>query len=253
MTALPDTGRPSISRWRPRRLITAAAKASPRVSEPLRRLSDPGRCGRFQPCAEAEHPRRQRRIGDQREIALDRGLGVRALPGDEDLRFAAQHQRRAIELGAGPGEFGLELADAARPDPAADQVKDGGYGREQHQRQDGEASDIGLRGRHVERQPGRRVEGLRDVLGARQRARKQVKREARRRPDRARAVEPSRPPADSGALRPAEPPQQIASSRTWRRRLALAGPSADPVSLRQEGPNQLSLGLRKVCRKVVNQ
>ena len=32
ITALPDTGRPSSSRWRPRRLTTAAANASPRVS-----------------------------------------------------------------------------------------------------------------------------------------------------------------------------------------------------------------------------
>ena len=47
--------------------------------------------------------------------------------------------------------------------------------------QDGEASDIGLRGSHVERQTARPVERLRDVLGAGQRPGKQAERQARRR------------------------------------------------------------------------
>ena len=113
--------------------------------QPLCRLLDPGRLGRLEPRAEARARATAAANRRQGEIALDRRLRVRAVPGDENLRFAAQHQRRAVELGVGPREFGLELANAPRPDPAADQVKDGGDGREQHQRQDGEAGDIGLR------------------------------------------------------------------------------------------------------------
>ena len=131
----------------------------------------------------------------------------------QDLRLAAQHQRGAIEFGVGSCELRLELLNPARPDPTANQMKDGGDRRQQHQRQNDEAGDIGLDRRHVEREPRRRLQGPGEVLRARRRACKQIKRRARRGSGGNRPVEPSRPPADLEALRPAEPPQRIASSR----------------------------------------
>jgi hypothetical protein len=71
------------------------------------------------------------------------------------LRLAAQHQRRAVEFGVGSRELRLELDNATRPDPTANQMKDGGDRRQQHQRQDDEADDIGRDRRHIERQPRR--------------------------------------------------------------------------------------------------
>ena len=167
------------------------------------------------------------------------------------MRLAAQHQRRAIKFGVCSRELRLKSADASRPDPSTDQMKDGRDGREQHQRKDGEARDIRFNRPHVERKARRRLRGLRSVLGARERPRKEAKEKGRRSFGPVRAAELSRPSADPEAPRPVEPPQRIASLRARRRRLR--PPSCPPtVSLRHEGPNQLSLGLRKVCRKVVN-
>ena len=166
------------------------------------------------------------------------------------MRFAVQHQRRAIQFGVCARELRLELAHASRPDPAADQMKDGRDGGEQHQGKDGEARDIGLDRREVEHKARRRRRSARSVLGAGKRARKEAKYKARPRFGRVRMAERSRPSADSGARGPVEPPQRIASSKPRRRRPRPAESSADRL-LRQEGPNQLSKGLRKVCRKVV--
>ena len=164
------------------------------------------------------------------------------------MLFAVQHQRRAIELGLGSGDLRLELANPARPDPPAEEVKHGRDRRQQHEREDDETGDIGLDRGHIERGPGGRVQGRREVLCAGQRAREQVERQARGRPGGDDPAGPSRPPVDSGAPPPAEPPQRIASSRARRRACRVARRSFPPRQVRIS----VSTGLRNVCAKVVN-
>ena len=250
--ALPDTGRPSISRWRPRKLTTAAAKASPRVSNRSVASSILAAWAGIEPGAEGEHARRERRIGDEREIALDRRLRVQTIPGDEDLRLAAQHQRRTVEFGVGPRELRLELVNAARPDSAADEMEDRGDRRQQHQRQDDEADDIGLDRGQVERDPRRSVQRLGEVL---------ARRPARPRTGKARGPRPRAAATAQSSRRVRSPIPERFAPLNPRNESPPRKPGADAVrrpgdpptpSLRPEGPNQSASGLRNVCRKVVN-
>ena len=94
-----DAHHRAAGHWAPVEFEMAAPQADDGSNEgfaagqqPLRRLFDPGRLGRIEPRAEGEHARRQRRIGDEGEIALNGRLRVQTIPGDEDLRLAAQHQ-----------------------------------------------------------------------------------------------------------------------------------------------------------------
>ena len=70
---------------------------------------------------------------DQREFALDARLGVRPIPGDDDLRFAGQKKIGAVEFGARALQLVGELALVPGPAIAADQMQHGRQYAEQQQ------------------------------------------------------------------------------------------------------------------------
>ncbi len=87
----------------------------------------------LEPRRESEHTARQRRIGDQREVALDTRLAVGAVPGDENLRLAGQEEIGAIEPSPRTGKFPCEFALTARPSPPTNQMQRRGQDREEQQ------------------------------------------------------------------------------------------------------------------------
>ena len=136
MTARPLTARPSISSVRPPRLSTAKRKAFAARPQPLDAGFELLRRVRRQPGAEAENAARDRRIGDEAEIAFDLGLAARAAPGDDDLRLGREKDLGAIELGAQIVEFEREGRLRLRPSPMFAQMQKRGDRREQHEADD---------------------------------------------------------------------------------------------------------------------
>ena len=195
-TALPETGRPTISRWRPRWLKAGRQKASPRLSS---------RATASSAVAAPRAPARRRssrtrrgagRVGDDAEIALDRRLGVRPVPGDDDLRLAADDQApRGPSRAAATRKLRLHLARRAarRPDARPDAKR---------RRRDGDEQD-----RAAGRQGGLRSRsGRPEAAWARSRPRSAssarapdaISKRQRRRGDCRRSAAPSRPPRRSG-------------------------------------------------------
>ena len=166
ITALPDTGRPSSSRWRPRKLTTAAAKASPRVSNRSVASSILAAWAGL-----SHEPKASTRddSGESATRAKSPSIVGSASRRSQEMRICGSLRN----ISAARSSLALVRAssvsssmNAARPDPAANEMKNGGDRRQQHQRQDDEPDDIGLDRRHVERQPRRRLQGLGEVLRA---------------------------------------------------------------------------------------
>ena len=87
--------------------------------EPLRSLFDQSRRLGLQPLGGVKTARSQRRVGDNAQIAVDRRLRVRAIPGDQNLRLASQNHAGPIELRGRPREFGFQFVHLTDPGPSA--------------------------------------------------------------------------------------------------------------------------------------
>ena len=210
MTALPRHRAPVDFEMAPAQADTAAAKASPRVRS---RSVASSILAATAGSSQAPKPS-TRAAAANRRSARNRPRSRAPHPGaSQEMRICGslrRIQRRAIELGAGPGEFGLELADAPRPDPAADQVKDGGDGRRA-------ASATGWRGqRHWPARKPRRTPG-----GPARRA-------AARRPGRT----PARPQAGKAPGPPAASAARARSNLASARRFRGAAPRRTPATNR---------------------
>ena len=194
MTALPETGRPSISRWRPRRL-TGDGESFATAEEPLRRFLDLAAAAG--PSQEAK-PSTRDVSGESAIRAKSPSIVGSASGRSQEMRICGSLRsisdaRSSLAL-VRASSVSSSRRGASRS--CGRQMKDGGDGREQHGRR--MARPATLASPKPCRTPaGPARERLRGVLGARQRARKQVKREAPPRPPR--AIKASRPPAVPGA------------------------------------------------------
>ena len=208
MTALPETGCPLISRWRPSATDRRHRKRFATVEKPLRRFLDLSRDRRLEPLGGIEASRSERRVRDNSQIAFDHRLGLRAIPGDQDLRLAAQNHGRSIEHRGGPRQFSFQFACPPDPASAADHVQsDGGPGKqgEHHQRDQGEARPIGLDRGQAQKKRRRLFEDFKTTFRARRGGRQE---DDRRRPYGRRPAKRSRSTGGPGEHSRAEPPHR---------------------------------------------
>ena len=165
------------------------------------------------------------------------------------MRLAAQNEGRSIELRARVRASSASSSRSRRDHLLPRRTVQNGHDRRKQHRPTTMAipetstsidATFGSGGRRRIKPP-QRLLGARAVSGQEQRSSS-----ARR----ARSINARVSPYDPGEPPRAEPPQRMASSKA-RRRMRLAS-FPQTGSLRQEGPNQLSTGLREVSRKVVN-
>ena len=85
------------------------------IEEARHRVLCTARGLRREPGGKVEHAVRRGHVGQKTEIAFDRRLDVRPIPGDDDLRVAPDDESRPIDPGRGGGEFRLQFAEPAAP------------------------------------------------------------------------------------------------------------------------------------------
>ena len=120
---MPATGRPSISRWRPSRLVTVSETIRPRA-QPRDRSFDGLRQAGRQPGTEGKHAAGSWPVTGKFEIALDIGLLARPRPSDDDLGFGAKKKLGAVELRAHRHKLRCCLASRSSPAPPLGEIKD---------------------------------------------------------------------------------------------------------------------------------
>ena len=180
----------------------------PPIEEAQHRILRPARGLGREPGGEVEHALRHGHVGQKAEIAFDRRLDVRPIPGDDDLRVAADDQGRPIDPGGGGGEFRLQFAEAAGPLAPRGEMDERRRG--EGDKKDGETDGDALARGQAGRRGGGRVETTQRFVGAR--ARRDHERE-RRRGGGERLPAASRPHRLPREPPGAEPRQRMASSR----------------------------------------
>ena len=181
MTALPETGRPSISRWRPRRLTAAAAKRFAAVEKPLRRFLDLSRVRRLEPLGGIEASRPS---GASATRARSPSIVGSASGRSQEIRICgslrsimADRSSLALVRASSVSSSLARRTQLLRPIS----TKDGGPGKqgEHHQRDQGEARHIGLDRRQAQKKRRRLFEDFKTTFRARRGGRQE---DDRRRP-----------------------------------------------------------------------